>query len=198
MDKVKAFSQNCSSCGREVLNYQIRPTKVGSILIDCCPSCGHLNEAYKQFKQAVVILKDINKSAQEMPNPQTASPNIIIEPIDSNIQAAVQLLKRMDGNYFAGVSKIVAGAEANYGHVSSEHPDEVNINLSRISNETKGDNSKRAIVSALAVTIAHEVAHVKSWDGKTFIGGESVALAEENKVTNWIKANESRLQDLFK
>jgi hypothetical protein len=192
MDKVKAKSQNCDTCGKEYFNYQIRPTKVGSILKDCCPSCVSINDAYKNYKQAALILAQLNT------NPQTASPNIIIEPLDANIQAAVDLLKRMDGNYFSGVSKIVAGAEANYGHVSSEHPDEVNINLSRIANETKDNSSKRAIITALAITIAHEVAHVKSWDGKTFIGGENVALAEENKVANWIKTNENRLQDLFK
>lgn len=193
MDKVKVKSINCDTCGKEYLNYQIRPAKVGSVLRDCCPSCHAINDAYKNFKQAAIILAQLNNT-----DPQVSGPSILIEPIDSNISAAVELLKRMDGNYFAGVKKIVAGAEANYGHVSSDHPDEVNINLSRIANETKGDNSKRAIVTALAITIAHEVSHVKSWDGKTFVGGEGVALAEENKVSNWIKANESRLQDLFK
>jgi len=192
---VQNKSVNCSSCSKEVNSYQIRPAKVGSILIDCCPACYALNEAYKQFKQASLIL---SKLALDNVDPQTASPNIVVEPIDSNIQAAVELLKRMDGNYFAGVSKIVAGTEANYGHVNSSEPTIVHINLSRIANETKNDNSKRNVIISLAITIAHEVAHVKSFDGKNFVGNEGPSQAEENKVSNWIKANESRLQDLFK
>lgn len=195
---VKAHSVNCQSCNREVLNYQIRPSKVGSIILDLCSVCHMATDAYKQFVESAKILGELYKAGQLNNDPQTASPNIIIEPIDSNIQSAVELLKRMDGNYFAGISKIVAGSEANYGHVSSDHPEEIHINLSRIANETKTDNSKRNIIVSIALTIAHERGHVKSYDGEKFVNGESPALAEESKVSNWIKANESRLRDLFK
>src|ERR1700748_2763917 len=187
---VKAKSINCEACSREVLSYQIRPAKVGSKLMDLCTVCHASTSAYKQFVESAKILNELFISGQLNNDPQTASPNIIIEPIDGNIKAAVELLKRMDGNYFAGISKIVAGAEANYGHTSSENPEQLHINLNRILNETKGSNSKRDIVIALATTIGHEAAHSKSWDGKTFVGGEGPSLAEENKITNWIKANE--------
>ncbi len=197
MNKVIGHSVNCASCNREVLNYQIRPAKVGSILLDCCPSCHALNDAYKQFKEAKSILNNLYKFGQLNNDAQTMGPSIIIEPIDTNIQAAVELLKRMDGNYFSGVSKIVAGPENNYGHVSSIDSSIININLNRISNETKSDDSKRNIVIAIATTIAHERGHVLSWDGKTFVGLESPALAEESKVSNWIKNNKNRLKDLF-
>lgn len=195
---VKASAKNCEICSKEVHSYQIRPAKFGNIVKDICQSCHSETAAYKQFIESARILNELFKAGQLNSDPQAASPNIIIEPIDSNIQAACELLKRMDSNYFAGVSKIVAGAEANYGHADSREPTVAHINLNRITNETKGDNSKRNIIIALAVTISHEVAHIKSFDGETFVGGESPALAEENKVTNWIKANEARLQDLFK
>jgi hypothetical protein len=195
---VKAHSVNCQSCNREVLNYQIRPSKVGSILMDLCSVCHKATDAYKQFVESAKILNELYKAGQLNNDPQTASPSVLVEPLDSNIQAAVELLKRMDGSFFVGVSKIIAGPEANYGHASSTDPTVVHINLGRIVSETKKDNSKRNIISALAETIAHEVGHIKSFDSeKGFVGNESPALAMEQKVNNWIKANESRLQDLF-
>lgn len=200
MNKVKNFPVNCSACGFEYNNYQVRSAKVGSILMDLCPKCHETTDAYSEFKKAAKILNEMYKAGQlDVPDPQTSSPNILIEPLDQNIQAAVDLLKRMDSNYFVGVKKIVAGTEANYGHVSSEDAAIVHINLARIANETKSDNSKKNIIIVLATTIAHEIGHVKSFSSeKGFENGESPALAEEQKVSNWIKANESRLQDLFK
>ena len=197
---IKNYSTNCSACGKEVNSYQLRPCKVGSVLIDLCPSCHESSNAYNQFKQSLAILIELQKSGALDPenDAQTNSPNIIVEPIDSNINAAINLLKRMNPSYFVGVSKIVAGSESNYGHVSSEDPGVVHINLGRIANETKDDDSKRNIIIALAVTISHECAHAKSFKDGNFAGGESVALAEEQKVLAWIKSNENRLQDLFK
>jgi hypothetical protein len=197
---VKATSVNCEVCSREVLSYQIRTAKVNSVLKDICPSCHENTKAYKEFKESLDILKDLQKYSQEAAiDPMTDTPNVSVEPIDSNIQAACELLKRMDGNYFKGVSKIVAGAEANYGHVSSgpdQDPHVVHINLNRITSENT--KSKRDIIVALAITISHEVAHTKSFKDGAFSGGEGVAEAEERKVSAWIKANEARLQDLFK
>lgn len=193
---IKVSSVNCDICSKEVLSYQIRSAKIGSFLKDICSNCHERSNTYNEFKKSLALLIELNKNAEL--DSQSMGPNVFIEPLDSNIQAAVELLKRMDGNYFAGVSKIVAGTEANYGHTDSREPTVAHINLSRITSETKGDNSKRNIVAALAVTIAHEIGHIKSWDGKSFVGGEGPALAQESKVENWIKANESRLQDLFK
>ena len=201
MKKIaKASSVNCEICAREVLSYQIRTAKVNSVLKEICPGCHEHTKVYKEFKESLAILQEMHKAGQlnNAPvDPITSSPNISIEPIDSNIQAACELLKRMDGNYFKGVSKIVAGAEANYGHASSDEPTIVHINLGRITSEA-GPNAKREIIIQLATTIAHEIGHIRSFDGNTFVGNESPAMAEEQKVSNWIKANEARLQDLFK
>ena len=195
---VRASAKNCEICSKEVHSYQIRPAKIGSVVKEVCQNCHMETTAYKQFVESAKILNELFRAGQLNNDPQVSGPSIIIEPIDSNIQAAVELLKRMDGNYFAGISKIVAGSEANYGHTSSEDPTILHINLNRITNETKGSNSKRDIVIALATTVGHEAAHSKSFDGKIFVGGEGIAEAEENKIRNWIKANENRLQDLFK
>ena len=195
---VKAASVNCSVCGREVLSYQIRTAKIGSVLKDVCSVCHQTSEAYKEFKESLAILTELQTFGQLAPtDPMVDSPNITIEPIDTNIQKACDLLKRMDPGYFKGVSKIVAGTEANYGHASSDQPTVVHINLGRITSEA-GPNAKREIIIGLATTIAHEVGHIRSFDGKTFVGNESPAEAEEQKVAAWIKSNESRLQDLFK
>jgi len=189
---IKAYSVNCETCNREVHNYQIRPAKVGSRVLNLCTICHASTDAYKQFVQAAKILNELHRVGQLNNDPQ-----VIVEPIEPNINAAVNLLKRMDSNYFVGIKKIVAGPEANYGHVSSKEPDIIHINLNRILNETKKDDSKRNLVINIAISIAHEAGHVKSFDGEKFVGGESPAQAEENKVSNWIKANESKLQDLF-
>jgi hypothetical protein len=105
----------------------------------------------------------------------------------------------MDPNFFVGIKEIVAAPSSAYGTTESgpnKNPAVVNINLQRILNEAKGD--KRAAIIGLATTIAHEVGHSKSFDEeKGFVGGESPAEANENKVLQWIKNNESRLQDLF-
>ncbi len=196
---VKAASVNCEICAREVLSYQIRTANVNSVLKEVCQNCHENTKTYEEFKKSLAFLKDLQKYGQEAPiDPMIQSPNISIEPIDSNIQAACELLKRMDGNYFKGVSKIVAGAEANYGHVNSKDPTIVNINLNRITSES-GPNAKREIIIGLATTIAHEIGHIRSFDEKNgFKNGESPAEAEERKVSAWIKANEARLQDLFK
>ena len=195
---VKAVSTNCSVCGREVLNYQIRTAQLGSVLKEMCGSCHSGTSAYKKFAESLEILKELQKSGQlvEQIDPMTAGPNIAVEPIDSNIQAACELLKRMDPNYFKGISKIVAGTEANYGHTNSQDSTVLHINLNRIVSE--GKNSKKDIIVNLALTISHEAAHSKSFKDGQFSGGESPSQAEEQKVSNWIKANENRLQDLFK
>lgn len=196
---VKATSVNCDVCSREILSYQIRTAKIGSVLREVCPICHEHSNAYNEFKASLSILAEMQKAGQlnTQVDPMVSSPNISIEPIDSNIQAACELLKRMDGNFFKGVSKIVAGTEANYGHTDSKDPTILYINLNRIVSES-GKDSKRNIIIQLSLTVAHEAAHSKSFDGQKFVGGESVAEAEEQKVSNWIKANESKLQDLFK
>lgn len=128
------------------------------------------------------------------------TPSVVIQPMEPVINKAVNLLKRMDPNYFQGVRRIqVSPASIYYGFVESgqqKDPSVVNINMGKIKQE--GGNDETAAVIAAATTIAHEVGHVKSYNQQQgFVGGESPAEAEERRVSDWIKQNQGRLQDLL-
>jgi hypothetical protein len=142
-----------------------------------------IKEAEKHFIDALFILA-------------SAGPNVIIEPVEPMVQKAVDILKRMNSNYFDGISKIKANYGSNaFGFVESgkdKDPTILNINL----NKLKGLTDPIEILYQTIVTIAHEAAHAKSFDEKSgFVGGESVAEAEERKVEQWLKANIKLLQD---
>ena len=128
------------------------------------------------------------------------TPAVVIQPMEPVINKAVNLLKRMEPNYFQGVRRIqVSPASIYYGFVESgqqKDPSVVNINMGKIKQE--GGNDETAAVIAAATTIAHEVGHVKSYNQQQgFVGGESPAEAEERRVADWIKQNQGRLQDLL-
>ena len=192
---IKNFSTNCQICGKEKLNYQIRPVKIGSLVKDICESCNNETSTFDEFKQAILILKNI-KTAQEN-DPELSSPNIIVEPVEPIVNKAVSLLKRYQSNYFVGVRKIVAGTGNNYGHVSNKKdPYTVYVNISRILNESDKEDKREAIISC-ALTISHEIGHMKKFDDEKGFGSEGDAQSEENKVLQWIKSNDSNLKDLF-
>jgi len=194
MEKVKQYSVNCGGCGSEYANYQVRPAKIGNLVMDLCKQCQGYTETYHNYKQAADLLSEISKIAD------ASGPNIVIEPVEPLVQKAVDVLKRMDSNYFSGVSKIVLGPSNQYGHVQSgadKDPTVININSGRIKQEAKND--VRTAILNIAIVIAHERAHVKSYkEDQGFVGGESPAQAEETKVSNWIKNNKDRIEDLLK
>lgn len=194
---IKNFSTNCQICGKEKLNYQVRPVKIGSLVKDICESCNSETSTFDEFKQAILIMKNI-KIAQENDS-ELSSPNVIVEPVEPVINKAIILLKRFKSDFFVGVRKIVAGTDNSYGHVSSgpdKDPHVIYINISRILNESDKKDKKEAIISA-ACTIAHEKGHLAKFDEKSGFGSEGEAQAEEGKVLQWIKANENNLKDLF-
>lgn len=189
------YSKNCEICGKEKLNYQLRPVKVGHLVMDICTGCNQETPAYTEFKEAIKILQKI---AQES-DPQLDSPNVVVEPAEPVINKAISLLKRMNPSYFVGVRKIVAGTGNDYGHVSSgpdKDPSVVYVNINRILNETDKEDKRESIISC-TLTIAHEVGHLKKFDEKSGFGSEGDAESEENRVLQWIKSNESTLKDLF-
>lgn len=146
--------------------------------------------AFESFYNGLLIVAQVVDT-------QTSGPNIVIEPTEPTVQKAVNILKRMDPNYFSGVKKIVLSpATMYYGHVESgpgKDPTVVNVNLNKI----KSTNPQDALLSAVT-TIAHEVAHVKSFDNEQgFVGGEAPAEAEERKVEQWLKANMNSIKDLL-
>ena len=194
---IKNFSTNCQVCGKEKLNYQLRPVKIGSLVKDICNSCNAETSTFDDFKQALLILKNI-KTAQENDS-ELSSPNVIVEPVEPIVNKAVSLLKRMNSSYFVGVRKIVAGTGSNYGHVSSgpdKDPNTVYVNISRILSESDKEDKREAIIS-VALTISHEIGHMKKFDEEKGFGSEGDAQSEENRVLQWIKSNENSLKDLF-
>lgn len=133
------------------------------------------------------------KSLRLLKTAQLESPNIVIQPTEQVIQKAVDLLKKMDPNYFVGVKQInINPSSGNYGSVESgkdKDPTVVNINLSKIKQHAGSEMSPELIVET-ALTIAHECAHVKSFNNEGgFVGGEAPAEQEERRVSDWIKNN---------
>ena len=127
------------------------------------------------------------------------SPNVVVQPMEPTINKAVELLKRMDPTYFKGIRQIqVSPASMYYGFVQSgpnKDPAVLNINIGKIKGLGQGPE---AIIQA-ALTVAHEAAHTKSYNqDQGFVGGESPAESEEQKVSQWIEQNKGRLQDLLK
>jgi hypothetical protein len=131
---------------------------------------------------------------------QVNSPNIVIQPTEPVIQKAVNLLKKMDPNYFVGINQInLNSSTSNFGFVESgegKDPTVVNVNLNRIKQHA-GSEATPELIAETAITIAHECAHTKSFSGEQgFVGGESVAEQEERKVAEWIKNNPDKLQSV--
>lgn len=200
MEKIKVSSVNCQACGKENLSYQCREISVNRKLMKLCSGCAAKSDAWEHFKTAAVELNLLYRFGQlnEAPDQMTNGPNVEIQPMEGTIQKAVKLLQRMDPNYFIGVKKIEVGSESNYGHVESKNPTIIHVNLQKIIQEAGGKAEGREATISSAVSIAHEASHVKSYNQEQgFVGGESVAQAEEQKIMNWIKLNENRLQDLF-
>jgi hypothetical protein len=182
--KEKVTSDNCQVCSKEYFSYQIRPSKIGSKLVNACVKCVSNSDALEYFKHSAQILKSLAQDAN------INSLNIIIEPFHQVLKDATEILKIRKPDFFIGVGKIKAGPSSSYGHVSSDDPSSLNVNIQRILNESGGKvDSLNGIISAVA-TIAHERAHSKDFNDKIgFPGGENVAENEEKAAIDWLKSN---------
>lgn len=125
-------------------------------------------------------------------DPELESPNVRIEPMESVVQKAVELLKQKDPNYFKGVRSIVLNTSgSSYGHVESgpnKDPAIINLNFARIKQEVLANGgSDEDIVRAVAEIIAHEKGHVASYKPEQgFVGGENPAEQEASRIRNMI------------
>jgi hypothetical protein len=208
MARIYSKSANCEACGLEYLTPELHTVKIASFKRDLtlCNACLNSNtfEDYIYVSAALSdplqkyreVIKILNKRAQQEPvDAELASPQVRIEPQETLIDKAVQKLKQMQPNYFVGVRKIVSGPEANYGHVESgkgKDPTVIHINFPRIKSEVEKElagSAKEdiddAIINNIVSVLAHEAGHVKSYDPeKGFVGAETPALAEEQKIHN--------------
>ena len=183
---MKVYSDNCGACGKEYLSSELMPAKLGGTFskVKICSFCLSIANITEDYKSAAELIT----CAFNQPDPQLQSPNVVIEPANSLIQKAVDLIKKIEPGYFSGVRKIVVSSSPDYGHVESgpnKDPATINVNIARIQNE--GQGSEKDMVRALATTIAHERGHVKSFDTNLgFQGGEGPAVAEEQRIANLI------------
>lgn len=143
------------------------------------------------------MLSGFYKKAQNVSDPELASPDIKIEPMESSIQKAVDLLKNINPNYFVGVRKIVLDTGSAYGFVEGggeKDPTIIHINLPKIKSEiqnklgsTPKEEQDRELVRQIALTLSHERAHALSFKAETgFQGGEAPAESEEQAVISKI------------
>lgn len=183
---MRTFADNCGACGKEYLSTELTPIKFGSYSLSrirICVSCLTYANIAEDYKNAAELISMAFEQDVEL-----QSPNVIIEPANSLIQKAVDLIKKVDSGYFVGVRKIVVSTSSGYGHVESganKDPAIININFGRIQNEAAGD--EKSAVRAIAGVIAHERGHVKSFNSSLgFQGGEGPAEAEEKRVLQLI------------
>ncbi|NJO18585.1 MAG: hypothetical protein HC877_23510 [Thioploca sp.] len=134
--------------------------------------------------------KNILKYLENLADAQLESPNVIIEPYESIVDAAIKKIKQKEPLYFKGIRTIKIVPSSDYGHVKSgpnEDPAVVFINANRLKQELS-QIPEDEMVNLVASVIAHEVGHVRSFDPeKGFVGGESPAEAEEQRILNIIR-----------
>lgn len=181
---MKAFADNCGACGKEVFSTELKAVKLGSMSseIRICAACLTYATIIEEYKTAAELI-----TTAFAPDSELQSPNVVIEPANSLIQKAVNLLKKVDPGYFIGVRKIVISSSPDYGHVESgpnKDPAVINVNAARIQGQGGDENS---MVRAIAGVIAHERGHVKSFNPSLgFQGGEGPAEAEEKRILQLI------------
>ena len=141
----------------------------------------------------IAILYSFAQAQQLLNDPQLSSPQVSIEPVDTLVQKAVDLIKSKEPNFFIGIRKIVIDMGQGYGRVESgpgKDPAVIHINLSAIKNTLKSQlgnapqpefDSK--LIRQVAEVIAHERGHAKSFDPqKGFVGNEAPAEAAEREM----------------
>ena len=145
----------------------------------------------RNIKKIAALTDLYLKTAQDVNSPQ-----IRIEPYEEVIDCAVKVIQAIEPNYFQGIETIKVMPSSAYGHVSSDEPSVINVNIDRIKNELQNAEGRNAVAVAAAV-IAHERGHVSDFSPETgFPGGEGVAENEERRMESVIEQNIDRLQNL--
>lgn len=119
--------------------------------------------------------------------------NIVVEPMESNVQDALQRLERIrGGNYFKNIEKIVIdNSMSSIGMVKNTEPGTVYINVNKIKSDITSqfghdpdqEELTNAIVNQIAETVGHEKVHLDDlYEGDTldFNRGEGPSEQEEH------------------
>lgn len=184
----------CNVCGNEFLIKELNCLKAAVANFKICRACLHMSDPVNDYKQVKNIIYGYTKISQQSVDTELASPQIKIEPMETNIGAAVDLLKKINPNYFIGVRKIVVDVGTGFGHVSSggnEDPAVIHINLSKIKSEIQSkignlpkDQQDKELIRQIAIIISHERGHISSYKPELgFQGGEGPAEIEENSMS---------------
>lgn len=189
----KHYSDNCFVCGDECDILSLRIITASRYKI--CPKCSAAVNPEHEYNQVKQIINQYQKFAQAQMDPELASPEIKIEPVDTIIQQAVNLLKKINPGYFIGVRKIVVdtGGSGAFGHVASgpkDDPTVIHLNLPKIKSEIQSkmqgasqEQMNKELIRIVAEIISHERGHVKSFNPQGgFVGGESSAESEEKSM----------------
>lgn len=188
----KLSSDNCMVCSEEFPLEELNSLVVSANYLKICFDCLNSSDPANDYAQVKRVISGYQKFSQQISDPELASPEIKIEPMESNITKAVELLKRMNPNYFVGVRKIVVDSGNAYGHVSSgggNDPAVIHINLSKIRAEIESklagaskEQQEKELVRQLALTISHERGHQTGYKPETGFAGEGPAEAEANSM----------------
>lgn len=198
---IKTNSDNCVICSREFLTAELRAL-VATSNLKTCQSCLSQSDPANDYAEVKNIISGYIKFAQQSTDPELASPDIKIEPMESNIQKAVELLKKMNPSYFVGVRKIVVDTGSAFGYVQSgggKDPSVIHLNLPKIKSEIQSkignlqkDQQDKELVRQLALTISHERGHISGFKPEVGFSPESAAENEANsmsqKIDNYYKA----------
>jgi len=188
-------SDNCFSCGKEFSFVELCELVSTASQFRICRSCLDASDPANDYKQAKNIIYGYVKFAQQITDPELASPEIKIEPMESNIQKAVELLKRVNPSYFVGVRKIVVDSGDGFGHVAAggnNDPTVIHLNMAKIKAEIQSklgtapkEQQDKELVRQIALTISHEKGHISSYKpDQGFVGNESPAETEANSMSS--------------
>jgi hypothetical protein len=189
---------NCFLCGGEFRRTELTALVSHANNYKVCKRCLTAADPTNDYLEVRDIISNYVKFAQQINDPELASPQITVEPADTLIQKAVDLLKKSNPSYFVGVRKIVLDSGSAYGFVESgkdKDPSVIHLNLQKIKSEIAfklsnlpKDQQEQEVVRQIAMTIAHEKGHINSYKPETgFVGGEQPAEAEANRVAPNLK-----------
>jgi len=192
----KLNSDNCMVCGEEFSSEELSSLVASASYLKICHSCLGRSDPSDDYAEVKSIISSYMKFSQQVVDPELASPEIKIEPVESNITKAVELLKNVNPNYFVGVRKIVVDTGTGYGHVSAggnEDPTVIHINLPKIRAEIQSklgtapkEQQEQELVRQIALTISHEKGHVSSYKPETGFPGEAPAETEASSMMSKI------------
>jgi hypothetical protein len=192
---MKTNSDNCTICSIEFPTTELRALVPASNL-KTCQSCLVQSNPADDYAEVKNIIFGYLKFAQQITDTELASPDIKIEPMESNIHKAVELLKKVNPSYFVGVRKIVVDTGSAFGYVQSgagNDPAVIHLNLPKIRAEIQSkignlpkEEQEKELVRQLALTISHERGHISGFKPETGFAPESAAENEANSMTQKI------------